>query len=141
MNKKLFNLLYKSFDGTLTAKEKEMLNKGLSESAALRNQKEKIELIRERLAASKKDSFKPFFAERVMNNIQTNRKRQEQQKTGFDSLVALFRPIAFATTMILIILLSYNMKKTQNYTLAGALGQEQVTLEQVMDPTYMFTME
>jgi hypothetical protein len=137
MNNKLLNLLYKSFDGTLTAKEQEILKKGLSESAALRNKREKILLLRGHLADAKLDSFKPFFAERVMNRIKSNQK----QKIGFDSLVALFRPLAITTAAILIILLSYNMKKTQNYTLAGALGQEQVTLEQVMDPTYMLTME
>lgn len=141
MDNKLLDLLYKSFDSSLTSKEREILKKGLTESAALRKEKEKIELMRERLADSKQVSFKPFFAEKIINRIQTDRKQQEQQESVFDSLVTLFRPIAFTTAMILIILLSYNMKKTENYSLAGALGQEQVTLEQVMDPTYMLTME
>jgi len=141
MNDKLLELLYKSFDSSLTSKEREILKKGLSESAALRGEKDKLELIRERLADSKQDSFNPFFAERVMNRIRTNRKQQEQQESMFDSLISLFRPIAIATAVILVVLLSYNMKKTESYTLAGALGQEQVTLEQVMDPTYMLTLE
>ncbi len=141
MNDKLLDLLYKSFDSSLTSKEQEILKKGLSESATLRGEKEKIEFMRERLADSEQASFKPFFAERVMNQVRTNRKQLVQQESVFDSLLALFRPLAIATTVILIVLLSYNMKKTENYTLAGALGQEQVTLEQVMDPTYILTME
>jgi len=141
MNNKLVELLYKSFDSSLTSKEQEILNKGLSESAALREEKEKIESMRAGLSGLKQVSFKPFFGERVMNQIRTNREQQAQQESMFDSMVALFRPIAIATTVILLVLLSYNMKKTDNYTLAGALGQEQVTLEQVMDPTYVLTME
>ena len=141
MKEKLLDLLHKSFDSSLTSKEREILKKGLSESAALRKEKEKVELMRERLADSKQGTFNPFFAERVMNRIKTNQKLQQEKRTSFDSLVVLFRPIAITTAVLLIILLSYNMKKTDNYTLAGALGQEHVTLEHVMDPTYTLTME
>jgi len=141
MNNKLIKLLYKSFDSSLTSKEQKNLNQGLDDSSALREEKEKIKLMRQGLMDQKQNSFTSFFAERVMNQIQSDRNQQVQQESVFDSLITLFRPIAITTAMILIILVSYNLKKTENYTLAGALGQEQVTLEQVMDPTYMLTME
>ena len=42
MNKKVIDLLYRSFDGTLTPGEKKELNEALAKSQELREEKERI---------------------------------------------------------------------------------------------------
>jgi len=70
MDKKIIDLLYRSFDSDLSAEEQHLLEQALRESDALKTEKEKITAIRANLALEKEQSFKPFFAERVMNKIQ-----------------------------------------------------------------------
>lgn len=141
MNKKIIKLLYKSFDAPLSENEKEVLAKTLKESEGLRREKEKIIAMREKLASAPAASFKPFFAERVLNRIRGQNNSMGERASIFDSLVAAFKPMAIAAMILLISILFYNLKTTENYTLAGALGKEPVSLEQVVDPVYVLELE
>ena len=141
MDKKIVDLLYRSFDEDLSAEELNKLKSALLESAELREEKKKIEVMRQIVSGAGEKSFKPFFAERVLNQIKLSRSKKDEAESFFDSLIAVFRPVAFAAAIILIAVLSYNMKTTENYTLAGALGQDQITLEEIVDPLYTLTME
>ena len=141
MNKKIIKLLYKSFDAPLSEKEKEILVKALKESEDLRREKEKIITMREKLAAAPAVSFRPFFAERVLNRIKAQKNSLSERVSIFDSLVTAFKPVAIAAMILLISIMFYNLKTTENYTLAGALGKEPVSLEQVVDPVYVLELE
>ncbi len=141
MNKKIVKLLYKSFDAPLSEKEKEILAKALKESDDLRREKEKIIAMREKLASAPVASFKPFFAERVLNRIREQKNSMSERMSIFDSLVAAFKPVAIAAIILLISIMFYNLKTTENYTLSGALGKEPLTLEQVVDPVYVLELE
>lgn len=138
MNKKIIELLYRSFDEELAPNERQRLDDALAKSAALREEKERMTAMRAMISDSSKKSFHPFFAEKVMRRL---RQAESDPETFLDSLISVFRPVAFAAIIILIMLISYNLNKTENYSLAGALGEHQVTLEEVIDPIYMFTME
>ena len=141
MDKKITDLLYRSFDEDLSAEEQQKLDKALSDSTELRKEREQIFAMRQAVSNTGEKSFKPFFAERVMNRIKTRRAPRSEADSFFDSLIAVFRPVAIATAIILITLFSYNLTKTGNYTLAGALGERQITLEEIVDPLYTLTME
>ena len=76
-----------------------------------------------------------------MNKIHATRSHKNEAETFFDSLFAIFKPVAIAAAIILFSLLTYNLKRTENYTLAGALGEKKIMLEEIVDPIYTLTME
>ena len=138
MNKKILKLLYRSFDDDLSLEDHHRLDDALAKSAELRAEKERLLAMRAMVSDSGANSFQPFFAEKVMRRI---RNAESAQESFLDSLIAVFRPVAIAAFIILVMLISYNLKKTENYTLAGALGEHKATLEEIVDPIYMFTAE
>ncbi|NOZ62138.1 MAG: hypothetical protein GXO74_10690 [Calditrichaeota bacterium] len=141
MNKKLVELLYRSFDAPLSASEQKKLEKALEKSEALRREREKIVALRKKMAAVPAVTFRPFFAERVLNSVKAPRKAAAEQTSVFDFLVAAFKPLAIAAVILLVSLMFYNLRATKNYTLAGALGKEPVSLEQIVDPVYAMELE
>jgi hypothetical protein len=140
MDKKLRDLLYRSFDSDLNQEEKKMLEEALSHSKELRHEKEIIASLRENIAGSKTPSFNPFFADRVMENIHASEQTDENEKF-FESLFVFFRPIAIAATVLIIIIAGYNMSTTGHFSLEGALGVPEVTVDDVYDPTLALVTE
>jgi hypothetical protein len=141
MAKKIIELLYRSFDDSLSDEEQNQLTRALSQSAELRKEREQILKLRGAFAGSHAHSFKPFFADRVMNQLKIAQSHKNEAETFFNSLVAVFKPVAIAVAIILFSLLTYNLKQTKNYTLAGALGEKKIMLEEIVDPIYTLTME
>ena len=140
MDKKLQDLLYRSFDSDLNPDEKKGLIEALSRSKELRQEKEMIASLRENIKGNQNTSFRPFFADRVMATIQSVKKDDESEKF-FDSLFVLFRPIAIAATVLIIIIAGYNMSTTGHFSLEGALGVPDVTVDDVYDPTLALATE
>jgi hypothetical protein len=140
MDKKNKVLLYKSFDSELNQDEKIILNKALSESEELRNEKEMIISIRKNVEKSKTTSFNPNFADQIMEKIQPSILPDESDRF-FESLSVVFRPIAIAATILIIIIAGYNMSTTDNYSLEGALGVPEVTVNDAYDPSIALVTE
>ena len=134
-------LLYRSFDDSLTPEEQRQLIDALSNSKALRDEKNRIVTMRKAVSGSAARSFKPFFAERVMQRIENIRQKQTKKDPFFESLLAVFRPVAMGAAILMIILLTYNMIKSDRLSLAGAFAEPEVTLEEAFDPTTMLVME
>ena len=134
-------LLYRSFDDSLTPDEQKQLDEALSNSKALRDEKNRIVSMRKAVSGSAARSFKPFFAERVMQQIQQSHQNAVKQDPFFESLLAVFRPVAMGAAVMMIILLTYNMIKSDRLSLAGAFAEPEVTLEEAFDPTTMLAME
>lgn len=141
MNGKILNLLYSSFDTTLTQAEQKLLDEALVGSRELREEKEKIEMMRTIISDSTSKSFKPFFAERVMQRVRLLQQQRLRQVSFFDSLQYIFRPIAIAAIMLIIALMSYNLLKSNHLSFLNVYPEPEVTLEQVLDPTLTLTME
>lgn len=141
MNNKMLKLLYRSFDDMLTSKQQQQLEEALLKSKELREEKEQIIAMRTTISDSATQSFKPFFAEKVMRRIRTLQKKQRSQETFFDSLFYVFKSMAIAATILLILLMSYNILKNNHLSLASAFAEPEVTLEQVFDPTLPLTLE
>ena len=140
MDKKLRDLLYRSFDSDLNPEEKKMLEQALSQSKQLRQEKETIASLREDIKRSNIASFKPFFADRVMEKIRSSRQIDESEQF-FESLFVFFRPIAITAAVLIIIIAGYNITTTGHFSIEGALGIPEVTVNDVYDPTLALVTE
>lgn len=141
MSKRIRKLLYKSFDHELSQEERRLLDEALAASKELREEKAGIESMRDTVSAAAADSFGPSFPERVMQRIKTEKRKASQSEMFFESLVRVFRPVAAAAMIVLIAIAAYNMSVNGSVSLTGALGQPDVTLDQVLDPATALAME
>lgn len=141
MNKKMLELLYRSFDDVLKPEEQQQLEETLIKSKKLQEEKEQIVTMRTTISGSAAQSFKPFFAEKVVRRITALQEEERSQVTFFDSLFYIFKPVAIAAAILLITLLSYNLLKSDRISLANALAEPEITLEQVFDPSLSLTLE
>lgn len=140
MDEKLIGLLYRSFDTELHPEELKILEKGLSESEELREEKQKITLLRQNIVGQRKAAFKPFFVERVMNRIELMEKTDEQEIL-FNSLYKLFRPLAIAAAVLIIVISGYNIISSGEVSIESALAVPEVTLDDIYSPSYALLME
>ena len=140
MDKKLQDLLYRSFDSDLNQKEKKILDEALVHSEELREEKEIITSLRNNIERGKTTSFKPFFADRVMEKIQTS-KQVDENEQFFESLFVIFRPIAVAAVILIIIIAGYNINTTGQFSIEGVFGVQEVTIDDVYDPTLALVTE
>lgn len=138
MNRKILDLLYRSFDQQLEPKEQQRLDETLAQSAELRAEQERITRMRVMISDSSVPSFHPFFAEKVMRRI---RGAETAMETFWDSLISVFRPIAIAATILFIVLLTYNLFKSDHKSLASALAEPEIKLEHSLDPALALVME
>ncbi len=141
MDKKMLDLLYRSFDAVLTFREQRLLDQALQNSVKLRKEKQLLEKMRSQMATAGSSKFRPFFAERVLSQIKARQAPTPVTDTLFESLVVMVKPMVLAAIIVLISLLFFNLKATDNFSVAGALGQEPEKLEQVIDPVYLMEME
>lgn len=141
MSEKILTLLYRSFDEKLTPAEQKQLEKALQSSHELQQEKEHLASMRKLVTATSQQTFKPFFADRVMRKIAQTAEKETRQELFFDSLVSIFRPVAFGAAVVLIVIMSYNIIRTDQVSLAGALATPKVTLEEAMDPTLSLALE
>ena len=140
MDKKLKELLYRSFDSDLDQEEQSILENALAGSRELRQEKELIESLRRDIQETKDSSFTPGFAARVMAEINRQKSANESEPL-FESLFVVFRPIAIAATVLIIIIAGYNMSSTGEFSVEGALGIPEVTVDDVYDPSLALVTE
>lgn len=140
MNQKILDLLYKSFEVPLTTREQHQLEKALRDSERLRDEKEKIAKLRKSIAADTIDSFKPFFADRVLQRIRAQGEENEYE-LFLDSLIHFFRPIAIAALVLVIILTGYNMVNNNPDTDENGLAVSEISVEDAFDPMMDYIQE
>jgi len=138
MDNKLRNLLYRSFDEELKPEEKQRLENALKNSSEIQNEKKRILAVRKTIANSSIKSFKPFFAERIIHQLQ---EQEQAQESLWDVLLFAFRPVAIGAIILLIGLMSYNIIKSEKISITSAFAEPELTLEQVLDPTLPLTVE
>jgi len=140
MSNKAYRLLLKSFDADLSPKEKKQLDTALQESKSLRLEKEQLMLIRQKLNHISHPGFRPYFADRVMSQIQSS-KNQYRYDLFFESLKTAFRPLAISVTLLILGLMSYNAIQSDRSFLSALLPMEEATLEQALDPSWIYFVE
>lgn len=140
MTQKIFKLLYKSFDVPLTERERRQLQKALNDSEQLREEKERIILLRGSIAKERDASFKPLFADRVLQRIWSQGEENELE-LFFDALIHFFRPIAITAVALVIILSSYNLFRTNQLTSENGLVISEISIEDAFDPMIDYMQE
>jgi hypothetical protein len=142
MNKKIKQLLYRSFDQELTPEERSMLNKTLSNSEALRIEKNKIENMRAQIANISDFHFQPSFVDKVMNRV-----REEKVNTTngiedfFESFLWSFKRYAIGSILIVCLLFLINVLNAGSVTLESALAIPQINIEKTLVITDLFEEE
>jgi hypothetical protein len=133
MKKRYLKLLYLSIDGKLSKKEKQQLDIALNKSPEL--QKEKEEILRQRILVSKSKvtMFKPDFADRVMKKIKKVEIKPAGNDIFYHTLKYVFRRVALVGVALCLVIISYNIVRTGNFSLEGALGITPLTVEENME--------
>ncbi len=82
--------------------------------------------------------FGPFFADKVMNRIKG---RRQTESEFFETFFRMFRRIAVAGVLTVVLLCTYNMLVSDSLTTANLLALPQWSLEEVMAPSYTDLLE
>lgn len=131
-NKKILELLYQSFDRTLSEKQQKRLDEALKNSEELRQEKNRAIKLRKSASDIAKLSFNPFFAERVLSRIET-----VQSKNGleafYQSLKVVFRRVAVAGAVVMLVLLLYNFRIGDSLNSDEILYVSDITIEEILD--------
>ncbi|MCK4795794.1 MAG: hypothetical protein KAT05_00355 [Spirochaetes bacterium] len=135
MNKKLLKLLYKSFDFKLSKKEQNLLDKNLTESEKIKNEKNTISQMRKSIAGCIETSFKPNFIENVMYKIKNIKAEEKSKYLFFECLVYNFKRIAAVALIICIILFSVIIIKQEKNPLLNLLIRSEVSFESFLELT------
>jgi len=133
MDNKILKLLYRSFDDELNEKEREQLEKAMKESKELQKEKERILAQRQALAESSSPSFKPLFAERVMNRIETLAQKNNGFESFYETLLLMFRRFAIIGAAILLVLLIYNLRTGDALSTDEIFYASDVAIEKMID--------
>lgn len=119
-------LLLKSFDVTVSAREREELSTQMQHDPMLRRQSDQYMKIRELMLRPKPDSFGPFFAERIMHQL-------KQRVNEIDYLIFFFfRKYQVLVLGVLVALLITNLLLTDQLTLKSLFGIEQEATENIL---------
>lgn len=132
MNKKILKLLYRSFDDDLDAKEQKQLAEALENSEELRKEKEQVEAQRRAISNSAAQSFKPFFAERMMSRIQALGEKENILETFYETLKAAFWRFAATGAVIMIALISINLVIGESLSMDEAFYVSELTFEEIL---------
>ncbi len=119
-------LLLKSFDVQVTAQEREELSFGMQHDPSLRRQSDQYLKIRELMMRAEPDSFGPFFAERIMQQL-------KQRVNEIDYLIFFFfKKYQVLALGVLVALLITNILFTEQLTLKSIFGIEQEASEDIL---------
>jgi anti-sigma factor RsiW len=133
MNERILELLYRSFDGELTPDEEKELREALAASQELRREKDRIEAVRQMVSASARDTFKPFFAERVMRKVTESREDASGMWTLQEWLSRVFRRVAIAGAGVALGLVVLNLVQADGISVAAAFGISEAPIEEMLE--------
>ena len=126
MTRRFYNLMLRSLDAPLTKAESLELDAALAASEKLQTMRDGIMRLRAGIQSSSTASFKPFFAERVLQRVAMPR------ESLADCFVSIFRSVAVGAGLIVVMCASYNLSRGGAFTLESALGIHPPTIEQVL---------
>lgn len=132
-DRKALKLLYRSLDVDLKVKDQHRLDKALEESEELRKEKERILVQRQAVADSAGQSFGPFFAERVIQRIETLSPKKNGLEVFYENFMAAFRKVAIVSAVVLVLLISYNVIKSDIVPEDELFFMADTTMEEILD--------
>jgi len=132
-DRKVLKLLYRSLDGDLKDKDQKNLDEALKKSEELRKEKDRVLAQRQAVADSVDQSFGPFFAERVMNRIEGLGQKKNGLEVFYESFMAAFRKVAIVSAAVLVLLVSYNLVKSDIVPEDELFFVADTTMEEILD--------
>jgi anti-sigma factor RsiW len=142
MEERIRELLYRSLDGELSPDERRDLDAALAGSPGLRREREDLLTMRGLVKDGAARSFGPFFAERVMNTISSEREEEAVGARFFESLLYTFRRVVRVAAAVVAFLLIYNLNQGGSVSVASAFGTEgEATIEEVLTAPVEETLE
>jgi hypothetical protein len=131
--RKIIDLLYRSFDGILSPKKQSELDNALEHQETLREEKQLIEAQRKAVSRSAEGySFNPFFAQQVMNRINALTGSQSYAEIFVDYLEILFKRMALVTVTLCLIMISYNILSDEILKIIDLFSPSPVTYEAML---------
>ena len=132
-DKKILKLLYRSLDDDLKDKDQKKLDEALEKSEDLRKEKERVLAQRQAVADSAGQSFGPFFAERVMNRIEGLGQKKNGLEAFYESFMTAFRKVAIVSAAVLVLLISYNVVKSDIVPEDELFFMADTTIEEIFE--------
>ena len=129
MNNDERDLLLKSLDSELSAEENQRLEEALQRSEDLRSEREILLNLRSSLKSAVVRSFREGFEERVMARVRV--KHHEEFTAG---LFRIFRPVAIAAILLILITASFNMWNSDQISLDGVLAITDISPTDAFNP-------
>ncbi len=127
----LLDLLMRSLDGDLDGKDRKMLEKALSESAELRNEKDKLIRLRE-LIGSGDYQFKHGFTDRVMDRLAKPKNGRLIEFNFARDLNKVFMRVAISGVAAIILLLLSIYLTTGSVSIDSLSGAESYSEDNVI---------
>ncbi len=119
-------LLLKSYDAPVSAHEREALAAQMQSDPTLRRQSDQYVKIRELMLRTDPDSFGPFFAERIVNQL-------KQRVNEIDYLIFFFfKKYQVLALGVLVALLVTNLLFTDQLSIKALFGVDQDATEEVL---------
>ena len=132
-DRKVLELLYRSLDNQLKGKDQKKLDEALEKSEELQREKEEVLTQRRVVADSAGQSFGPFFAERVMTRIEGLSQKKNGLEAFYESFIAAFRAVAIVSAAVLVLLISYNVIKSDIVPEDELFFVADTTMEEILD--------
>jgi hypothetical protein len=134
MKRKILKLLYRSLDTELNDKDQKRLADALAKSEVLRQEKARALAQRRALAKNRAQSFSPHFAERVMGQIESlDQKKKNGFELFYETFKVMFQRLAIASAIVLLVLLSYNLIKSDIIPQEEIIFASDAAMEEILD--------
>lgn len=140
MNRPYHDLLYRSLDGALTPEEQAQLDAAIREDDALRAERDELMKVRRLMSHRADPVFRPGFSHRVMQRLAADMPTHATD-LFVDSLAFMFRRVALAASVAVILLAAYNLADGDTVSLAATFGISEPTLEDLHDVTMALESE
>ncbi|HEV8513506.1 MAG TPA: hypothetical protein VGQ59_09520 [Cyclobacteriaceae bacterium] len=119
------DLFLQSLDGNISDEQKNKLNEAMTDLALRKNADQFLKL-RSNLLRKEVDSFGPFFAERIINQIKSLKKEIDYQIFFF------FKKYQVAAIGVVVALMVLNIFLSDNLTFKSVLGFEDEQVDNIV---------
>lgn len=124
--------LLRYLDGALPSDEAARLADELKASPVLRRALEELRmtqvLLQQTTAEGAAQVTKPFLADRVVRQLNAPPAAEASLDDLFANLAGLFRPVAFASLLLMLVLASYNIYLAQQYEAESTFSESLLAL-------------
>ncbi len=122
-------LLIKSLDSDLSPEERFILDRALQQSAELQAEKAHLLNLRRSLKSEAAKTFHQGFEDRVMARIQ-----HETEAALTNSLFHIFRPVAVAAVLLIVITVSINVFSSDHLSIESILTLSDISPDEAFNP-------